>query len=391
MKKAMILIILIILIMMVQSVDALGVGISPGDMTFDNSLKGSTYENTLTIINIYMEDMNYSLTSSGDIGEWVSFYYPNTDTQIQTVRIPANSKTSVFVKFQIPPDAASKNYTGELVVRSVIIKTDASGSQQSVIVGGSSEVRIVVTGDQIIDGVVNGISVNDIEPGYPLKIETMFRNTGNVVATPEIKVSILKDGEIIQNYIYDKTTIKPSVTEAIIAEWRTTNETIPGDYTANVTVSLNGKILRSTDLPFKIFPVGTFTRQGNLTDIIIEGEPTIGSMVKVYAFFENTGEIGTVAKFSGEVYKDGNLIDTITSEELQVEKYEEAELVSYFKLESKGDYLIKGKVIYSRKETPVKEVSLKAGKSTPGFEGIYLIAMMLLLVMFRGKNKSRKT
>jgi len=388
MKKAMI---LIILIMMVQSVDALGVGLSPGDMVFDNSLKGSTYENTLTIINMDTEDMNYSLSSSGDIGGWVSYYHLDPDTQIQTVKVPANGKTSVIVKFQIPPDAASKNYTGELLVRSVPIKTDASGSQQSLIIGGSSQVRIIVIGDQIVDGVVNGISVNDIEPGYPVKIETMFRNTGNVVVTPEINVTILKDGELIQSYIYDETTTKPSVTEAIIAEWKTTNENIPGDYTANVIVSLNDKILRSTDLPFTIFPVGTFTRQGNLTDIIIEGEPTIGSMVKVYAFFENTGEIGTAAKFTGEVYKDGNLIDTITSEELQVEKYEEAELVSYFKLESKGDYQIKGKVIYSGKETPVKEVSLKAGESTPGFEGIYLIAMMLLLVMFHGKKKSRKT
>ena len=387
MKKAMILIILII---MVQSVDAIGVGISPGDMVFDNSLKGSTYENILTIINMDTEDMNYSISSSGDIGDWVSFYYPDPDTQIQSIIVPANSKTSIIVKFQIPPDAASKNYTGELVVRSVPKKSDASGSQQSLIVGGSSQVEIIVTGDQIVDGVVKGISVNDIEPGYPLKVETMFRNTGNVVASPEIKVTILKYGEIIQSYIHDKTTIKPSVTEAIIAEWKTTDENIPGDYTANVIVSLNGKILRSTDLTFEIFPLGTFTRQGNLTDIIIEGEPTIGSMVKVYAFFENTGEIGTAAKFSGEVYKDGNLIETITSEELQVEKYKEAELVSYFKLESEGDYQIKGKVIYSGKETPVEEVSLKVGKSIPGFEGISLIAVMLFLVMLRGKNKSRK-
>ena len=112
--------------------------------------------------------------------------------------------------------------------------------------------------------------------------------------------------------------------------------------------------------------------------------------MEVYAFFENTGEIGTTAKFSGEVYKDGNLIETITSEELQVEKYKDAELVSYFKLESEGEYLIKGKVIYSGKETPVEEVPLKVGKSTPGFEGISLIVVMLLLVMLRGKKKSRK-
>jgi hypothetical protein len=304
--------------------------------------------------------------------------------------VPANGKISVITKFQIPTDAVSKDYFGTINVRSVPEIAEDSGSQQSLIIGGSVKININVTGDQIIDGVVNGISIYNIEPGYPLKVETMFRNTGNVVANPEIKVTILKDNELIHSFIYDKATIKPSITNAITAEWKTTEETIPGDYTANVIVSLDGKTLRSSDKTFKIFPVGTYSRQGNLTDIRIEGEPTIGSLVKVNAYFENTGEIETAAKFSGEVYKDGNLIDTITSEELQVEKYKEAELVSYFKLESKGDYLIKGKVIYSGKETPVKEVSLKAGKSTPGFEGIYLIAVMLLFVMFRGKKKSRK-
>jgi hypothetical protein len=381
---------LITLIMMVNSADAIGIGLSPGEMVLNNSLKGITYEKSLTIINMAEEDLNYSLSSNGDIEGWVSFYYQNPDTEIQSIIVPANGKISVITKFQIPTDAVSKDYFGTINVRSVPEIAEDSGSQQSLIIGGSIKININVTGDQIIDGVVNGISIYNIEPGYPLKVETMFRNTGNVVANPEIKVTILKDNELIHSFIYDKATIKPSITNAITAEWKTTEETIPGDYTANVIVSLDGKILRSSDKTFKILPVGTYSRQGNLTDIRIEGEPTIGSLVKVNAYFENTGEIETAAKFSGEVYKDGNLIDTITSEELQVEKYKEAELVSYFKLESKGDYLIKGKVIYSGKETPVKEVSLKAGKSTPGFEGIYLIAVMLLFVMFRDKKKSRK-
>jgi len=381
---------LITLIMMINSADAIGIGLSPSEMVLNNSLKGNTYEKSFAIINMDNQDINYSLSSNGDIEGWVSFYYQNPDTEIQSIIVPANGKISVITKFQIPTDAVSKDYFGTINVRSVPEIAEDSGSQQSLIIGGSVKININVTGDQIIDGVVNGISIYNIEPGYPLKVETMFRNTGNVVANPEIKVTILKDNELIHSFIYDKATIKPSITNAITAEWKTTEETIPGDYTANVIVSLDGKILRSSDKTFKIFPVGTYSRQGNLTDIRIEGEPTIGSLVKVNAYFENTGEIETAAKFSGEVYKDGNLIDTITSEELQVEKYKEAELVSYFKLESKGDYLIKGKVIYSGKETPVKEVSLKAGKSTPGFEGIYLIAVMLLFVMFRGKKKSRK-
>ncbi|HUV83085.1 MAG TPA: hypothetical protein VMW53_08445 [archaeon] len=382
--------ILMAFIMMVQSVDAIGIGLSPSEIILNNSLKGATYEKSFTIINMDDQVMNYSLSSTGDIEGWVSFYTGNLDTEIQNIKVPGNSKISVNTKFLIPSDAVSKDYTGTLYVRSIPEKSDESGSQQSLIIGGSTNVYITVTGNQIIDGIVKGISIYDVESGYPLKIETNFQNTGNVVATPEIKVTIFKDGKIIHNLFYNEVTVKPSNTEFITVEWKTTEENIPGDYTANVKVSLDGKILRTSDLPFKIFPVGTFSRQGNLTDLRIEGEPTVGSMIKVKAYFENTGEIETSAKFSGEVYKDGNLIDTITSEELQVEKYKEAELVSYFKLESKGNYLIKGKVIYSGKETPVKEVSLKAGKSIPGFEGIYLIAVMLLLFVIRQRKIKRE-
>jgi len=179
------------------------------------------------------------------------------------------------------------------------------------------------------------------------------------------------------------------VTSTSIAEWMTTAANITADYTANVDVLLNGNIIKSDNLSFQILPVGTLTKSGNLTNIYIEGEPALGNIVKVRAYFTNTGHIETQAKFSAEVYMDNKLVDTISSDELTAPKNEETVLISYLKITEPGDYLIKGKVIYSGKETPVKEVSLKTGKSTPGFEGIYLVAIMLLLVMFRGKKKSR--
>jgi hypothetical protein len=388
MKKIAVL--LIILIAMTQSAAAIGIGISPSEITINNALKGAEYERGFTVFNTGSEATNFSLSASGDLSDWVSFYAVNApDISITAISIPGNDRASVIVKFQIPGDAANKNYTGALDVRSIPDATTAAGSQQAMIIGASSQVTIVVTGDQIIDGIVKAILIEDIESGYPLKISTRFQNTGNVAVKPGIAVNILKDGDIIHSFTHDSTKVKPATTETIIAEWSTTASNVPGDYTANVTVSLEGRTLKSDNPSFKILPVGTLTRQGNLTDMLIEGEPAVDTIVKVRAYFQNTGQIGTLAKFSGEVYKDSKLIDTLTSDELTVDKSKDAVLISYLKLASPGDYLVKGKVIYSGKETSLKEVSFRVSenKFAPGFEGIFAAIIVLALFLLNRKRR----
>jgi len=388
MKK---IIMLLALFAMVQPVVAIGIGIAPAEINFNNALKGSEYESSITIFNTGPEATIFSLEATGNISDWVSFYNLNDyDNTISSVKIPGQDKAAVVVKIKVPSEAANANYTVSLDVRSVPDTTKAEGSGQSLIIGASSKVTIAVTGDQIISGNVLGIFTENIEPGYPLKITTRFQNTGNVVVKPKIVVTILQDENIINSFSHETTSVKPGSTQPIIAEWMTTAANIPADYTANVDVLLSGSIIKSDDLSFQILPVGTLTKSGNLTNIYVDGEPAVGNIVKVRAYFTNTGQIETQAKFSAEVYQDNKLIDTISSDELTAPKNEETVLISYLKITEPGDYLIKGKVIYSGKETPVKEVSLKAGKSIPGFEGISLIAVMLLLFMFRGKNKSRK-
>ncbi len=75
------------------------------------------------------------------------------------------------------------------------------------------------------------------------------------------------------------------------------------------------------------------------------------------------------------------------SDELLVEINKEVMLISYFKPESAGDYLIKGKVTYAGKETPVKEVTfiVPKDKSMPGFGGIFGVIMIITLFILRRK------
>ncbi len=88
---------------------------------------------------------------------------------------------------------------------------------------------------------------------------------------------------------------------------------------ANVAVSLGEELLATKDLPFKVLLFGSLTRRGVLQSLTIEGEPFVNSFIKVHANFENTGEIDTMAKFKGEIYHEGMLLDVLESDEMFIE------------------------------------------------------------------------
>ena len=388
MKKIIMLIALIGLVSMVQSVSAMGIGVAPSEVSIENALRGGEAETTVTIFNTGSQDDTFLLSASGDISEWVSYYNKNDpETTIETIDIPGSDKVQVLAVFQIPADAQNENYYGSLDITTAPKNTSTEGVGQHLIVGASSKITIAVTGEQKIDGKVIGITIADTEHNNPLKVKVIFENTGNVVVNPKIDVIIYQNENEVHRYVHQSTKVKPTLTETIIAIWNTTSSDVPEDYIANVTVSLEGRTIESKNVPFKILPFGSLTRQGNLTEIIVEKEPVIGTPLKIGAVFKNTGMIESLAKFSGEVYRDGDFIDTITSDELLVEINKEVMLISYFKPESAGDYLIKGKVTYAGKETPVKEVTfiVPKDKGMPGFGGISGLIMIITLFILRRK------
>ncbi|AKB38673.1 hypothetical protein MSSAC_4083 [Methanosarcina siciliae C2J] len=382
---------LLILTVMVQPVLAIGIGISPSEININNGFKGAEYEKSLVIFNTGQEQTNFSLSAEGDISDWVSIYKSdNLSSNITNVLIPGEDKVSLIIVFRVPSDASNGNYSGVLDVNSVPSTDVSEGSQSQMVVGASSYVMINVTGDQILQGEVTSINIEDTEVEYPLKTNILIKNTGNVVASPKIESHFYRGDEEVGSLVNDSASIKPTgVNEKIVTKWNTHGQA-PGNYTLNVIVSLDGQTLKSENISFTIYPTGTFSRQGNLTDILIEGEPEVDKVSKITAYFNNTGQIETSAKFTGEVYKDEELLDTIKSDELTVDKYKQAVLVGYFKPTTPGEYVIKGKVVYSGKETPVNEVSFKV---PGGFQSLFIsgaVAIFLILALLAVMVKKKK-
>ena len=337
---------------------AVGLGISPASITISDAFKGATYERTMGIFNMGNETGNFGLTAEGECAGWISFYKEDEpDTPLTEVTIPGKGKATVIVKFDIPTDIANADYTGTIYAQSVPAEREATeGAVAYAVIRMPSEVLIQVTGTQILKGTVKSITTTDTEIDYPLKIKVEFRNEGNVIAKPKIAVGIMKNGELADSFVHDETGIKPGEKDTINVLWDTTGKDT-GDYIANVAVSLGEELLSAKDLPFKVLPFGTLTRQGVLQSLTIEGEPLVNIVTKVQANFENTGEIDTMAKFKGEIYHEGNLLDVMESDEMFIEVGETGKLADYYKITEPGSYAIKGRVFYAGKETAEKEVS----------------------------------
>ncbi len=383
---------------------AIGLGISPSSITVCDALKGGTYERMITVFNTGDEIETFELTAEGECADWISFYPENNhNTPITEITIPGKDNARIIVVFNIPGDIANANYTSTIYAKSMPKKEPVEGAVAHAVIRIPSKVLIQVTGMQILKGTVKSITTADTEIGYPLKITVVFLNEGNVIAKPSIAVDITKNGEPVDSFVHDETGVKPDKKDTITVLWNT-SESEPGDYLADVEVSLgdDGEVIGATVLPFKILPYGTLSRKGVLHNLSIEGKPVVNRAIKVVANFENTGEIDTRAEFKGEILLEDEIVDTLESEEMLIGVGKTCELTAYYKINEPGRYLIKGRVFYEGKETENKELpffvpepELRVGKGesfsgrVAGFGALSAITAIIsvFLLFFKRERK----
>lgn len=387
----------LMLMIMISSASAagLGIGVVPSEIEIHNAMRGGEYEKGITIHNTAEDDSGFSITAEGECSDWMHFYLMgDQNTEITNITIPGKDNAKILVKITIPDDAASGEHISTIGVQNIPIEGMVGSTM---IVRMPVDVTIEVTGTQILTGVVKSITAIDTEVNHPLTVKVEFQNTGNVAAKPVVNVDISRDGTPVDGFTYSEMAVATTKKEIIPVEWDTT-EMDSGDYVAKISVMLGEKVLETKDLQFKLLPAGTLSRQGNLTSIATESEPAIG-MVKILAIFTNTGAIDTRARFAGEVYRDGNLIDTIESNERLVPIRESGTLTSYLKIESPGSYVVKGHVEYEGRTTDTEELSFevsgaaaKTGEenstnNTPGFGAAGgLSAIMIMIFALRKRN-----
>ena len=260
MKKGIVFIAVIAVITLsfgvIQSVLAIGLVSNPIEL--DNVLRGQEIRDELRMLNSEKESVEYSLSASGDISEWVTFYEDSGyGIPITKVEVAAESKGIVYLTIKMPDDIPNGKYEGGLSIKYNPAGEDQI-SQASTIVSqkATREVFLEVTDNEIVDFDVSVTpQTYTLKENEPLKVNAFYYNKGNISVRPDIQVKIKKDGKILFNVIFpypeDEEEVRPLVSKTISTDLPMGGLEL-GDYKAEAEVSLDGEVVHEDDFSFII-------------------------------------------------------------------------------------------------------------------------------------------
>jgi len=350
-------------LLMETRADAQSIGVSPGELQVADALRGGEYDRILTIINGRSEPLAFRLGLEGEAASWITFYDEQDLSQpLDRIDVPPGTDTRVLVQVAVPGEAPNRRHVGTILVQSVAPGEedgDDEGAEAGVTGGFAVDVLVDVTGTQRLEGILTGFTVRDTEVGLPFRARSIFKNTGNVVAEPEIQLVILDEGGLLAGGATVKQLpVKVDREASLKAEVETTGLRV-GPYRIGAIVRLGEKEIFSQPFDVRLWPEGHFTRQGELERLDLTNAPNPGAAARLLAVFRNTGEVDTVATFLGEVYRDDVLIGTASSAELLVETELTIELDIIVPVDERGEYRVEGRVNFEGKETNSHSVTFK--------------------------------
>jgi hypothetical protein len=348
--------------MLIWCAGAISFGIGPSEINFPDTVRGGVYERSASIFYNGDSPTTLTLTTTGSAADWIEFYSLDGETVLTEIDLDARATTPVLIRISIPSDASNGDYSATTVMVTKPVKSDTKEVGASVSLQATLLIKIHVTGTQVVSGTADMITVGDTEVNSPLQVTVLFRNTGNVMAGPDITLEIIKDAAVIDSVQQTGTSVQPEKQAIIPVTWSETNVEA-GMYIARVTVGLGGTIIKQNSIDFEVFAPGTLTREGALVDLIYEGIPQKDGVVKIIGDFKNTGMIATRAKLIGEVFRNGVLVDTVSSEELIISVGSQDELFAYVPIRDSGTYRIDTYVVYEGKKTNITELDFDASSS----------------------------
>ena len=339
----------VVFMLISPTVYGISLGISPGTISFKDVLRGGYAERVVTVSTSSDEPINCRVILGGPFKEWLSFEPGENFT------LSANSRLQLKVIVKPPGDVPNGIYDGFITVRAEPTGEPGPGMGAAIATAVAMKASIEITGEEILKYKVLGIGVKDTEEKHPIEFSIEIMNEGNVKVSPLIHIDILNEDktEILNSLDFSEKEILPT-TKATIAI-KIPNDLEIGKYWADISTYLGDEIVTQRLLGFDVLERGSLSIQGELIKVELNNIwVEVGEVVKITAFFRNTGVLSTPAKFKGEIYMDDRLVEIIESEELYVPVGETIEFPSYFTPKEQGRYVINGYVVYSKKITPEK-------------------------------------
>jgi len=340
---------LLFVILSAGSAHAVSIGISPADIGFEDLLKGGYAEKTIAVSTSSETYVNFAMSAQGDIKDWIEF-------EPSEGAISRASMKRVTVIVRPPGNVANGLYGGSVVVSAEPQEAGGDGVGVGVATGAAAGISIEITGEEIKKASVESVNVKDTEEGYPVEFSVSVTNEGNVIIKPLIEIEVREKGEteVLKSVTHGQTDVLPTKMSIIRVRMETDDLDL-GEYEGEVKVFLDGELLSENTVYFHVLERGTLSKMGILQKVWNEPWVNVGDVVRIDAYFENTGELVVAGKFKGEIYLGERLVEISESEELEVDVGKTVVMSSYFSPEETGKYVVRGRVVYGGKTTETKE------------------------------------
>jgi hypothetical protein len=333
-----------------------GVGLSPASVEFKNMLRGGYSELYLTVSNPTAEDTTVSVSVEGELKDWL-YIEPGA------FNMSGISYKIVKVIARPPNSIPNGYYTSRVLVvaKPALPPEAAAGSTISVASVVSAEASVEVSDLQMLRYAVEGISLPDTEECRPILVYANLRNTGNVNVTPKFNVEISSktSGTVIQTYDYTSSAVLPTQTSNVLIRVPYNIEQfkcIPeGRYSAQIKAYAGDSVMDTSNLDFRIYQRGVLTVAGEITELKVPRNVTLGDVAKIDAIFKNTGQITVAAKLKAEIYEGGRLVDTVSSDPKEIRAGSMDTLTAYFTPKGGGTHKVIASAVFEEKSSNTAE------------------------------------
>lgn len=389
MKESFYIAVLIVCILLsIENISAEGiVGISPGNIQFENVLRGGYAQRYITITIDSQDPILVKAESRGEIADWLSFP--------QNTTVSKSSPARFLVAVEPPTDVPNKNYTGFLRISTEPLGSGGPGGHAVSVIRAvlDAAITVQITDLEILQCSANSFKVSSAEKGDDVKFEVNILNEGNVRLKPEVTVDIWDQNqiELVKTQTFRSDEILPTKEESFDF-YLPTNDLPLDQYWAEVKIP---DCFSSDLLTFDVLEPGALKSEGILLRILGKGIASLDETIPLIANFKNVGEKDVDAQFKGQITKEGKIVQVLESLETTTPINEITNFTFFFTPKKTGRYIVSGRVFYDKKRTfelstVVNVVPKKYGLKQAILTGTYLLIMILILWLFYKIKKEKK-
>ncbi|MBI5398881.1 hypothetical protein HZB03_05445 [Candidatus Woesearchaeota archaeon] len=364
--------VLLLFVLSICAVSVLGtIDITPEQLNFDAVLWGSDAQKTMTITSDSSTTLFVEPVVSKDFSS--------------NIQVSANGPLAVKKDVPLQLKITAQGNALGLSEGTIDLYFSTAGTN----LGSASDtfVQIPVTLSVVSQGrrqiLIKDSSISNTEVGGIANLEISFENAGSVDIAPSIIATI--DDRSTQRFI---AKIRALDAQAMNFPLLASN-LAAGTHEANIIVKDNDITLLDRTVSFNVLPAANHAKEGDIVDVILPQQNTIGNEITGGAVFRNSGKEPLIITVKTDVSKDNRIIKH--SEETFFVPANQTRIAHVgFTPNTSGSYLVTSYADFAGTATAVTQRTIELTTPNESLERILPVFVVLFVgIIFIASYKKR--